>query len=35
LSASCQLDHLVGAPLTTRNWNTLKAIGKALKSPAQ
>jgi hypothetical protein len=25
-----KLDKIVGAPITTRNWNTLTAIAKAL-----
>jgi uncharacterized protein (DUF1697 family) len=28
------LDRLFGAPLTTRNWNTITAIGKALNRPS-
>lgn len=28
-----QIDKLVGVPVTTRNWNTIKAIVRILKSP--
>ena len=30
-----QLDKLFGAPATTRNWNTILAVAKILKTPAQ
>lgn len=28
-----QIDKLFGAPVTTRNWNTINAVVRVLKAP--
>jgi hypothetical protein len=30
-----QIDKLFGVPVTTRNWNTILAVVRILKSPAK